>query len=293
MAAAGRALLTLGVLTLLFVAYQLWGTGIAESHSQDSLRRQLAGQLQHGRPVPPPAQTASDSGATPSTSTATAAPPTEAPPDGSPEGQVKIPKLGVDQVFVEGTTSADLRRGPGHYLGTPLPGQPGNASLAGHRTTYGAPFYNLDKLHPGDQIVVTASWGTFWYDVRRSFVVNPSDVAVIAPSSNNQLTLTTCTPRFSATQRLIVQASLVGAPAAALAVSPRPIHAASSVASSDGTWLRVAAWLLAAVAVAVGAWGLARRRRRRWPVYAVLAPGLLAVLFMLFASISVMLPDTF
>jgi sortase A len=196
-------------------------------------------------------------------------------------------------VFVEGTSSADLRRGPGHYLGTPLPGQAGNASLAGHRTTYGAPFYNLDQLHPGDQIVVSASWGTFWYDVRRSFAVNPSDLAVIAPSPTNELTLTTCTPRFSATQRLIVQATLVGAPAAASTVSARPNQAKSSDAGSNGAWLRVAEWLLAAVAIAVGAWGLARRRRRRWPVYVVLAPGLLAVVFMLFASISVMLPDMF
>jgi sortase A len=229
----------------------------------------------------------------PPTSTATPAIPISAPPDGGPEGEVKIPKIGVDQVFVEGTSSADLRRGPGHYLGTPLPGQPGNASLAGHRTTYGAPFYNLDKLHPGDQIVVATSWGTFWYDVRRSFVVNPSDVAVIAPSPANQLTLTTCTPRFSATQRLIVQASLVGPPTAALAVSQLPNHAASSVAGSDGAWPRVAAWLLVAVALAGGAWGLARRRRRRWLIYVFLAPGLLAALFMLFASISVMLPDMF
>src|SRR5438309_2367376 len=131
---AGRGLLALGALVLLFLAYQLWGTGFAESRSQDSLRRQLAGQLRQSHPGPP-TEVSATSGP-PSTTGAGRPPPDRPPANGSPEGVVRIPAIGVDQVFVEGTGTAELHRGPGHYSGTPLPGQPGNAALAGHRTTY-------------------------------------------------------------------------------------------------------------------------------------------------------------
>jgi sortase A len=213
------------------------------------------------------------------------------PPESSPEGLIDIPKIGVDQVFVEGTAFGDLRRGPGHYAGTPFPGQRGNASLAGHRTTYGAPFYNLDRLRPGDKIVITTSWGTFWYDFRDSFVVDASDVSVIAPTPNNQLTLTTCTPRFSAKQRLIIQASLVGSPTPALPVSARPELTEATPQDSKGAWMPAGGWGLITMAVAVSVWMLARRRRRRWPVYLLAAPVVLAGLIMFFAATSAILPD--
>ncbi len=74
------------------------------------------------------------------------APHTEAPAEGDPVGEIRIPAIGLDQVVVEGTNTNDLRQGPGHYIGTPLPGQGGNAAIAGHRTTYGHPFYNLDGV---------------------------------------------------------------------------------------------------------------------------------------------------
>jgi sortase A len=211
--------------------------------------------------------------------------------DGSPEGLVRIPAIGVDQVFVEGTGTAELRRGPGHYSGTPMPGQPGNAALAGHRTTYGAPFNQLDRLRPGDPILITTSLGSFRYDVRRSFVVKPSDVWVIAPTPGDQLTLTTCTPRFSASRRLIVQASLVGSPAPAAPISQPPQLAASSGRDSAAPWVSLGGWGLAAIAVAIVASSIANRRRRRWPVYVLLAPVFLAALAMLFASASAVLPD--
>ena len=72
------------------------------------------------------------------------APTTDAPAEGQPVGEIRIPKIGINQIMVEGTNTQDLRKGPGHYTGTPLPGQAGNASVAGHRTTYGHPFYNLN-----------------------------------------------------------------------------------------------------------------------------------------------------
>ena len=125
----------------------------------------------------------------------------------------------MDKVIVEGTGTTDLRQGPGHYDGTPLPGQIGNAAIAGHRTTYGAPFYNLNELADGDPIVVTTTQGVFTYSVTRSLIVpcgdsncnDPADVAVIAPSTTPELTLTTCNPRFSSSSRLVVQATLTSA----------------------------------------------------------------------------------
>jgi len=291
MAAAGRGLLALGALVLLFLAYQLWGAGIAESRSQDALRHQMAGRLQAGHPASAP-EAPTTAGAPSSTAAARPHPPTSPPSDGSPEGLVSIPAIGVDQVFVEGTGTGDLRRGPGHYPGTPLPGQPGNAAIAGHRTTYGAPFDKLDKLRRGDTIMITALWGSSQYEVRNSFVVNPSDLSVIAPTPSNQLTLTTCTPRFSASRRLIVQASLVGSPAPAGLTSQRAQPASSSSPSaSTGAWLTLGTWALAVAAVIGVASLLAGRMRRRWPVYVLLAPALLATLAMFFAAASAMLPD--
>ena len=116
--------------------------------------------------------------------------------------------IGLNQVVVEGTNTPDLRKGPGHYIGTPLPGQAGNAAIAGHRTTYGHPFYNLDSVKVGDPIVVTTLQGIFVYDTIKSFVVSPSDTTVVDNVFGNQLTLTTCNPRFSAIDPPVVQAKL-------------------------------------------------------------------------------------
>jgi sortase A len=87
-------------------------------------------------------------------------------------------------------------------------------AIAGHRTTYGAPFYRLNDLNPGDDIFVTTAAGQFRYQVLNSMVVKPSDVSVLAPTADNRLTLTTCNPRFSAAQRLVVVSKLVGLPLA-------------------------------------------------------------------------------
>ena len=152
--------------------------------------RQLAGQLRRSlgtAPAPPP--TTAGSGAAPPV-VASPAPPTAAPPEGRAVGIIRIPRIGLDKAIVEGTDTADLRQGPGHYAGTPLPGQPGNSAVAGHRTTYGAPFSRLDELRSGDQVVVITPQGTFRYNINRSLVVEPSDVSVIAPVNANELTLT-------------------------------------------------------------------------------------------------------
>ena len=128
--------------------------------------------------------------------------------DGDPVARLQIPAIAVDQVVVSGVFSDDLRHGPGHYPATPLPGEVGNAGIAGHRTTYGSPFGDLDKLQPGDEIIVTTTAGRFRYVVVGSKIVDPSDASVLAPSTDVRLTLTTCDPRYSTAHRLIVTAVL-------------------------------------------------------------------------------------
>ena len=192
---------------LLFTAYQIWGTSVQEAHAQSGLRSQLQQDTNTGA-VRQRARRGVRSRTSCPTGPPVAAPTTAAPPKASPIGDIRIPVIGLNQVVVEGTNTPDLRKGPGHYMGTPLPGQAGNAAIAGHRTTYGHPFYNLDSVKVGDPIVLTTLQGIFVYDATKSFVVSPSDTSVVDNVIANQLTLTTCNPRFSASTRLVVQAKL-------------------------------------------------------------------------------------
>ncbi len=135
---------------------------------------------------------------------------------GDPLTRIKIPAIGVDTVVVEGTTPAALKAGAGHYRGTPLPCEQGNVAIAGHRTTYGKPFAQLDRLKPGDKITLETPVGTCNYEVAdragspNPFIVDPSNISIVAntPGERN-LTLTTCHPKGSARQRLIIRATLV------------------------------------------------------------------------------------
>lgn len=124
-----------------------------------------------------------------------------------------IPKIGLDGVVVyEGVDTETLRKGPGHMGRTPLPGQPGNAVISGHRTTYGRPFLDFDLLVPGDRIEVETATGTHVYEVRETRIVEPTDVWVTDPRPGGWLTMTTCNPKFSARERLIVFAEMVAGP---------------------------------------------------------------------------------
>lgn len=124
--------------------------------------------------------------------------------------RVRIPALGVDTVVVEGITPSALRAGAGHYPQTALPCETGNVSIAGHRTTFGRPFANVDQLKPGDTIELTTPIGGCVYQVSRDpWVVEPSEMSVIDPTGERSLTLTTCHPKGSAAQRLIVRGTWV------------------------------------------------------------------------------------
>ncbi len=303
----GRVLLGGGVLILLFVAYQLWGTDIAESHSQAVLRQRLDAQLHRVTPHPPSSTTTTAASSSSSTTTTgpgdqpTVGSPIAAPDDGNPVGLLRIAKIGLDTVIVQGTSTTDLRQGPGHYPGTPLPGEQGNAAVAGHRTTYGAPFYNLDKLARGDPIEITTVQGAFRYSVTGTVIVSPNDTSVVDNTTFPELTLTTCNPRFSASQRLVVHARLTTAPAPTAhqpKAAPRSESAAAAndLAGGQGDWTPALEQGLLSVFVITLVWLLARRRpsrSQRWIVYGVGGAISLVVLFFFFGAVSPLLPASF
>ena len=189
----GHTFLTLGILVLLFLAYQLFGTNLVTGRQQQALAADLQESWQFSPDVD------------------VSAPP---PEKGEPIGKIEIPNIGVDWIFVEDVEVEDLKKGPGHYPETPLPGRRGNAAIAGHRTTYGAPFNRLDELQQGDEIRVSDAVGTYIYRVIEKKIVRPTDLSVVAPTTDSRLTLTTCNPKYSARERLIVVAALQGEPRA-------------------------------------------------------------------------------
>jgi len=123
---------------------------------------------------------------------------------GDPLGRIRMPRIGVSEVFVEGTGTADLRKGPGHYPATPLPGQRGTIGIAGHRTTYGAPFHDVDDLRPGDRIELAMPYGRFTYRVERTRIVPPTATEVTDRVGYDRLVLSACHPLYSAAQRIVV-----------------------------------------------------------------------------------------
>jgi sortase A len=129
--------------------------------------------------------------------------------EGDPVGRLLIDRIGLSSVVVEGTDAGDLRAGPGHYPGTPLPGQRGTVGIAGHRTTYGAPFRKIDKVRPGDEIVVVMPYGRFTYRVERTRIVPPTAVWVTQRVKYDRLILSACHPLYSAAKRIVVFAKLV------------------------------------------------------------------------------------
>ncbi len=232
----GWTLIWLGALTLGFVVHQLWITTWLAQLNQADLDAEreayFAGavitEVEYEPPLDP---TAPPSSVPPGT---TVVPPTngdgtpvrvagaplvlkvEAPPEEHTTfALIRIPaleRLRDGWNIVEGVTRADLKNGAGHMPWTPLPGQPGNAVISGHRTTYGAPFHELDELTPGDRIEVETALGTHVYEVRESIIVKPTELWVTEPRQGAWLTLTTCNPKFSARERLVVFAELVAGP---------------------------------------------------------------------------------
>ena len=146
---------------------------------------------------------------------------------GEPLGRIAFDRIRPKYVFVAGTGRQSLKKGPGHYAGNALPGQKGTVAIAGHRTTYLAPFRHIDRLRGGDHITLTMPYGKFTYTVEGSRIVNPANTGVLKHVEHNRLVLTTCHPVDSAARRLVVSGRLTKAEprGAALDVKPAPIQA--------------------------------------------------------------------
>jgi len=220
----GELLVTAGLVVLLFVVYEVYVTDLLNDRQQGQLNEQLHDQW--------------DAGPAPEAGTPIA--PQVEPAVGEPLAVLHIPRLGADyeRVILEGTAEDELSQGPGHYEGTAMPGQLGNLAIAGHRVGKGSPFLDADQLVPGDPIVVETADAWYVYRVLGNpgtgdyttdpsgipgqQIVRPTEVSVIAPvpgsagvaATGAYLTLTTCHPKYSARQRLIVHAELDGAPIA-------------------------------------------------------------------------------
>jgi sortase (surface protein transpeptidase) len=226
----GQTLITVGLVALLFVGYELWVTDLLAARSQQQLSEEIRQQWRDDPTVSPAEPAPSEQPFTP------------APIDvgvGDPFAVLHIPRLGdgYSRVVVEGAAQNQLAQGPGHYIGTAMPGEQGNLALAGHRVGRGSPFLDLDRLRPGDPIVVETADAWFVYRVLGDpatgdfagdpsgipgqEIVRPTDVSVISPTPGGPaaglagaayLTLTTCHPKYSARQRLIIHARQDGAP---------------------------------------------------------------------------------
>jgi sortase A len=194
----GTSIAVLGIFLALFAAYLFVGTSLVEKAHQATLRQQFEQLVDSTRPIP--------KGPTPSV------PISQQRPEGTGIGRLTIPRIGLKVITVEGIALADLAKGPGRYPTSALPGAPGTTAIAGHRTGWGAPFYHLDRLQRGDEIRLQTPQATYSYRVTRSFVVSPTASWVLSgdPSSRTvwKLVLTTCTPVFTARDRLVVWAEL-------------------------------------------------------------------------------------
>ena len=239
----GKSLIVVGLLMFGFVAYQLWGTGIEYSRAQGQAEDEFAALLEHAATGPtatiaapsttavatapatsPPGTMAAATTTTATTTTMAATTTTIAPTttvavvdiaalgitDGEGFARLQIPRIGLDDTVVAGVGREDLKKGPGHYPQTPLPGQLGNAAIAGHRTTYGGPFLHIDELEAGDEIIVETPQGRFLYRTTTTEIVDADDWQVIATTDPTMasLTLTSCDPVGTASRRIIVHAEL-------------------------------------------------------------------------------------
>jgi sortase A len=128
--------------------------------------------------------------------------------EGHAIGRIKVDRIGRDMVVVQGTDTSSLQKGPGHYRNTSLPGQPGTVAIAGHRTTYLAPFRHIDQIEDGDVVRLEMPYAGFSYVVQRHEIVDPSDVGIIRPVGYDQLVMTACHPPYSASHRYAVFAKL-------------------------------------------------------------------------------------
>ena len=264
----GRSMIAAGLLLLSFVAYQLWGTGLSEGRAQNTLAAQFVTQQ-----------------------------PTK-PKFGGLVGRISIPSIGLSKFVVAGVRLSDLKKGPGLFAGSPLPGQLGNVAIAGHRTTYGAPFGRIDEIHDGDVISLESDNGKFTYLVKgEPRVIAATDIAVARTTdpTTATLTLVSCHPKWTASQRIIVVATLDSSIAPTQAT---PLASPTSLQEPirDGWFHDSAAWPLVLllgivlIAIAVIAIISSRRGLNKIFVYALATVFFVPILFFFFTGLSRLLP---
>jgi sortase A len=356
----GKTLIATGLLMFGFVAYQLWGTGIETARSQNQLESEFNAQLADAAAVAPdvePGDSSTSEPLVPATTEAVVAPveepvqttepveepavqPTEPvetlPPvpveeqniptleNGDAIARLEIPRMGRNDIVVAGVQTSDLKRGPGHFPDTPLPGQLGNAAIAGHRTTYGAPFFDVDDLEIGDDIIATTLNGTFIYKVTGSEIVesNRYDVIATTDPSLATLTLISCEPKYTAQKRIVIFSELVAPESAPVGEpiinygrldKPQPDTPAPVVdepntlevgqvsdeivdAFSDG-WFsdpgangQVGIWGALLALVGLGAYIVSRKLRRDWAGALIGIMPFAVVLYFFFQNVNRLLP---
>jgi sortase A len=279
----GKSLISAGVLLLLFVAYQLWGTGLAESQAQEKLKAQFV--------------TTTSIDAAPDIPTTTVAP--VVPKKGDVIAQIIIDSIDVEKFVIAGVGYKELEKGPGLFTGSPLPGQLGNVALAGHRTTYGAPFGRLNEVSRGDRIVMKTSQATFTYIVSAApKIVKATDVDVIrtVDPSRATLTLVTCHPKWTSEKRLTVTAELeptvVPQKATVFVATSRDDESVLTEGwfHDPSAWPMVILVALLLIGIAIAANVLARKKWRAVVVYPIAAVVFLPTLFVFFGYLTRLLP---
>lgn len=274
-----------GLVLISFVVYQLYVTSLTTARVQRNLAAKMAGML------------------TVAKAKLDTTPPGEDPnlglariPVGEPVAVLRIPTIDVERVVVEGTGSAQTEDGPGHYRSSSLPGWPGNSVILGRRSTYSHPFRDLHELDKGDDIIVTTLQGRFVYKVDRVGVLSKGDVDVTARElpAQPQLTLATSHPPYRSSERLVVQATLEGAPVPPAEGWERPTDVRpdeSGVDRDSRAWAGVLLWgeLLL---LAVGAAAVLYRRFPPWTVWLLTTPVVIALSFLAFESVTRLLPST-
>lgn len=188
----GRACLVLAAGVAGYIGWTLWGTGLTTQRAQEELRPSFVERIDTKDPREAP-------------------PPNRLRLPGTAYAQILIPRIDLNLIVVEGTDAVDLENGPGHYSDTADPWEEsGRVAIAGHRTTYLAPFGNLDEMRTGDEITLRTEFGTFRYEVNDVFVIpTEGSGVVLEQTAEPTLVLTTCHPEFSDAERLIVTADRV------------------------------------------------------------------------------------
>ena len=264
-----RGVLTFVLTVIAFLVFAFWLSGLSHARSQIGLQRRFRTELND-----------------------LSAPVSGLITPGAPVAVLRIPRIGVNEVVVEGARSGQLRAGPGHVVGTALPGQPGNAAIAGRRTMYGGPFKHLNALEPGDEILMTTGQGASTYRVTETpKVYGPTHGSVFADHGDNRLTLITADPPLRGTRRLVVTAKLVELPYAATALRRTLDAEGVGLTGERGAIAVVLVWLELLVALLfLGVFAM--KRGPRWTAWIVFVPALALVTWLFFEHVVQLLPAT-